>query len=99
MLVSDWFYCSQSIKGTAICWKSFLVDSIIAIMIWTELPTNTILIISMVSKTIQGETMLLLKDQSTKALYNVIAPEKLCKDLSTDDVIYRDENCICELCI
>ena len=66
---------------------------------WTELPTNTILLISTISKTAQGDTMMLLKDQITKTFYNVIAPEKLCKDLSTDDVIYRDESCVCDLCI
>ena len=81
------------------CCKSFLVDSIIAIMNWTDLPTNSMLLIRKISKNEEGETMLQLKDVKTRAVYNILAPAKLCKDITTEDVIYRDKNCICELCI
>ena len=64
-----------------------------------ELPTNTVLVIIMISKTEGGQTMLQLKDVKTGTFYYVVAPGNLCTDITTDDVIYRDENCICELCI
>ena len=81
------------------CWKSFLVDCIIATMKWTDLPTNTMLLIRKISKNEQGATMLQLKDTKTRNVYNILAPAKLCKDITIEDVIYRDENCICDLCI
>ena len=81
------------------CWKSFLVDCIIVTMEWTDLPTNTMLLIKKISKNEQGATMFQLKDTKTRNVYNILAPEKLCKDVTIEDVIYRDENCICELCI
>ena len=68
-------------------------------MKWADLPMNTMLAVIMVSKSEGGQTMLQLKDVKTKTYYYVTAPDKLCIDITTDDVIYRDEDCICELCI
>ena len=57
------------------------------------------LLIRKISKNEEGETMLQLKDTKTRNVYNILAPAKLCKDITIEDVIYRADNCICELCI
>ena len=75
-----------------------LSTTITSIMNWTELPVNTMLAVIMISKTEGGQIMLQLKDVETKTYYYVAAPDKLCADITTEDVIYRDESCACELC-
>ena len=53
----------------------------------------------MVSKSDGGQSMLQLKDVEAETFYYVAAPDKLYADIKTNDVVYRDENCVCDLCI